>query len=267
VSSLPKPRAQSTNSASRCCAQNGGPPRLAPRRQQFRGVRKAVGDDVMIGIDPNTGWTLADALAAIDTIKPLGLGYIEQPIERRDLAGMAEIPPCGNGVPVMADEGVFTLQDAHALAQARACDAYCIKLYKWAASQCEENRGGRRIREHSHQLRRARGAVAARRRRQRAFLRGDPARAHDGRGRIHVRPERDGQRPLCPRATSKSKTGTSKCRAATASASRSTKHCSKKIRCRRKRSAVRHCRKPSPQKSKRMARWGKVVKDAGAKAN
>ena len=96
----------------------------------FAAVRKAVGDDVMIGIDPNTGWTLADALSAIEAIKPMGLGYIEQPIERRDLAGMAEIRRAANGVPVMADEGVFTLQDAHALAQARACDAFCIKLYK-----------------------------------------------------------------------------------------------------------------------------------------
>ncbi len=96
----------------------------------FAAVRKAIGDDVMIGIDPNTGWSLADALSAIAAIKPMGLGYIEQPIERRDLAGMAEIRRAANGVPVMADEGVFTLQDAHALALARACDAYCIKLYK-----------------------------------------------------------------------------------------------------------------------------------------
>jgi L-alanine-DL-glutamate epimerase-like enolase superfamily enzyme len=98
--------------------------------ENFAAVRKAVGDDVMIGIDPNTGWSLADALSAIDAIKPMGLGYVEQPIERRDLAGMAEIRRAANGVPVMADEGVFTLQDAQALAQARACDAFCIKLYK-----------------------------------------------------------------------------------------------------------------------------------------
>jgi L-alanine-DL-glutamate epimerase-like enolase superfamily enzyme len=96
----------------------------------FATVRKAVGDDVMIGIDPNTGWTLADSLSAITELKPMGLGYIEQPIERRDLAGLAEIRRAADGVPVMADEGVFTLQDAHALAQARACDAFCIKLYK-----------------------------------------------------------------------------------------------------------------------------------------
>jgi L-alanine-DL-glutamate epimerase-like enolase superfamily enzyme len=96
----------------------------------FEAVRKAVGADVMIGIDPNTGWTLADALSAIHEIRKMGLGYIEQPIERRDLKGMAEIRRAAGGVPVMADEGIFTLQDAYALAQARACDAYCIKLYK-----------------------------------------------------------------------------------------------------------------------------------------
>ena len=98
--------------------------------RNFEAVRKAVGNDVMIGIDPNTGWTLADALSAIAEIRKMGLGYIEQPIERRDLKGMAEIRRAAGGVPVMADEGIFTLQDAYALAQARACDAYCIKLYK-----------------------------------------------------------------------------------------------------------------------------------------
>ena len=98
--------------------------------KNFEAVRKAVGPDVMIGIDPNAGWTLADALSAIAEIRKMDLGYIEQPIERRDLAGMAEIRRAADGVPVMADEGIFTLQDAYALAQARACDAYCIKLYK-----------------------------------------------------------------------------------------------------------------------------------------
>lgn len=96
----------------------------------FATVRKAVGDDVMIGIDPNTGWTLADTLTAVRELKAMGLGYIEQPIARRDLKGMAEIRRAADGVPVMADEGIFTIQDAYALAEARAVDAYCIKLYK-----------------------------------------------------------------------------------------------------------------------------------------
>ena len=71
--------------------------------ENFAAVRKAVGDDIMIGIDPNTGWTLADALSAIHEIRKMDLGYIEQPIERRDLKGMAEIRRAAGGVPVMAD--------------------------------------------------------------------------------------------------------------------------------------------------------------------
>lgn len=96
----------------------------------FAAVRKALGDEVMIGIDPNCGWTLGDSLLAIEAIKPMGLGYIEQPIARRDLHGMAEIRRAAGGIPVMADEGIFTIQDAMALAEARAVDVFCIKLYK-----------------------------------------------------------------------------------------------------------------------------------------
>jgi L-alanine-DL-glutamate epimerase-like enolase superfamily enzyme len=98
--------------------------------KHFAAVRKAVGDDVVIGIDPNTGWTLADSLSAIHAMRQYDLGYIEQPIERRDLAGMAEIRRQAMGIPVMADEALFTVQDAFALAEARAVDAFCIKLYK-----------------------------------------------------------------------------------------------------------------------------------------
>lgn len=96
----------------------------------FAAVRKALGNDLMIGIDPNCGWTLGDSLLAIEAIKPMGLGYIEQPIARRDLHGMAEIRRAAGGIPVMADEGLFTIQDAMALAEARAVDVFCIKLYK-----------------------------------------------------------------------------------------------------------------------------------------
>src|SRR4029079_15670268 len=42
----------------------------------FEAVRRAVGDDVMIGADPNTGWTLADALACVRELKKMDLGDI-----------------------------------------------------------------------------------------------------------------------------------------------------------------------------------------------
>lgn len=98
--------------------------------RHFEAVRRAVGDDVVIGIDPNTGWTLADAISAVHALRALGLGYIEQPVARRDLKGLADVRREAAGIPVMADESLFTLQDAYALAEARAVDAFCIKLYK-----------------------------------------------------------------------------------------------------------------------------------------
>ncbi len=98
--------------------------------KNFAAIRRAVGDGIVIGVDPNTGWTVFDAISAVHALREYDLGYIEQPIARRDLKGLAEIRREAAGVPVMADESLFTLQDAYALAEARAVDAFCIKLYK-----------------------------------------------------------------------------------------------------------------------------------------
>lgn len=96
----------------------------------FEAVRKALGDDIVLGVDPNTGWTVADTISAINGMFPMGLGYLEQPVDRRDIKGLAEIKAQSRGVPLMADESLFSIQDAIALADARAVDVFCIKLYK-----------------------------------------------------------------------------------------------------------------------------------------
>lgn len=96
----------------------------------FEAVRRAVGDDIVIGVDPNTGWTIPQTISAMAGMRPFDLGYMEQPVLRRDVGGMAEIRAKADGVPVMADESLFTIQDAAELAAARAVDVFCIKLYK-----------------------------------------------------------------------------------------------------------------------------------------
>jgi muconate cycloisomerase len=96
----------------------------------FEAVRKALGGDIVLGVDPNTGWTVADTISAINRMVPMGLGYLEQPVDRRDIRGLAEIRMQSRGVPLMADESLFSIQDAIALAEARAVDVFCIKLYK-----------------------------------------------------------------------------------------------------------------------------------------
>lgn len=96
----------------------------------FAAVRKAVGDGVMLGVDPNCAWTVDTTIAALRELAPYNVGYLEQPIARRDIDGLAEIRRQANGVPLLADESLFTAEDALELAKHRAVDGFCIKLYK-----------------------------------------------------------------------------------------------------------------------------------------
>jgi L-alanine-DL-glutamate epimerase-like enolase superfamily enzyme len=98
--------------------------------RNFTAIREAVGPDIVIGVDPNTGWTVGETIQAMRALAPLDLGYVEQPIDRRDIAGLARIRQAAEGVPIMADESLFTLADAYELAEAQAVDVLCIKLYK-----------------------------------------------------------------------------------------------------------------------------------------
>lgn len=112
------------------CLKAGGKGGWRRDVENFVTVRKAVGADVTIGMDPNEGWTVSEAIRAAHELAPHRLDYLEQPVKRQDIAGMAAIRRALAGVPLMADEGVMTLGDAWALAKAEAVDVFCIKLYK-----------------------------------------------------------------------------------------------------------------------------------------
>ncbi|HVY86955.1 MAG TPA: enolase C-terminal domain-like protein [Caulobacterales bacterium] len=96
----------------------------------FRAVREAVGADVMIGVDPNTGWSVAETVQALNAMREMDVGYCEQPIDRRDLRGLALIRAQAGGVSIMTDESLFTVRDAAEIAEAGAADVFCVKLYK-----------------------------------------------------------------------------------------------------------------------------------------
>ena len=112
------------------CLKAGGKGGWQRDVQNFITVRKALGPDVVIGVDPNEGWTVSETIRVARELAPHRMGYLEQPVKRQDIAGMAAIRRALDGVPLMADEGVMTLGDAHALARAEAVDAFCVKLYK-----------------------------------------------------------------------------------------------------------------------------------------
>lgn len=112
------------------CLKAGGRGGWRADVENFAAVRKAVGDDVVVGVDPNCGWSVPDAIRAVRAMETYGLGYVEQPTERHDLRGLRRVRDSAHGIPVMADEGVMTLADARALIAADAVDVFCVKLYK-----------------------------------------------------------------------------------------------------------------------------------------
>ena len=112
------------------CIKSGHPEGWPQDAEHFRLIREAVGAEVKIGMDPNTGWSVTDTLQALDALKEHRVDYLEQPVKRHDLAGMAAIRRAGTGVPLMADEACQSIHDAHAIIAADAADVLCIKLYK-----------------------------------------------------------------------------------------------------------------------------------------
>jgi L-alanine-DL-glutamate epimerase-like enolase superfamily enzyme len=112
------------------CIKAGHPKGWREDVDNFVAIRKAVGPDVTFGMDPNTGWTVAETLAALAALKDDRVDYIEQPVKRYDLKGMAAIRRAATGVPLMADEACGSVQEAAAIVAAEAADVLCIKLYK-----------------------------------------------------------------------------------------------------------------------------------------
>jgi L-alanine-DL-glutamate epimerase-like enolase superfamily enzyme len=112
------------------CIKAGHPSGWRKDLDHLAAIRKEVGPDIVVGLDPNTGWTVADTIQALRAMAPYDVGYLEQPIDRNDLAGMAEVRRGANGVPIMADEALGSIHDAKRIIDARAADVLCIKLYK-----------------------------------------------------------------------------------------------------------------------------------------
>lgn len=99
--------------------------------ERVRRIREAVGPDVSLRVDANQGWDRPTALRAIRAMEPYGLDFVEQPVPRWDLEGLALVGK-SVGVPIMADESCFTAHDALAIARAGGVSILGLKVTKSA---------------------------------------------------------------------------------------------------------------------------------------
>ena len=86
-------------------------------------VREAAGPDIPIGIDANQGWDLATARRCLADMGDLL--FAEQPVPTTDPRDLARLRG-DTRIPIMADESVFTLQDARRLTELGACDILSV---------------------------------------------------------------------------------------------------------------------------------------------
>jgi len=99
--------------------------------ERVRRIREAVGPEVSLRVDANQGWDRATALRAIGLMEPYGLDFVEQPVPRWDLEGLAHVGRSVS-VPVMADESCFSPQDALAIVRRGGVSILGLKVTKSA---------------------------------------------------------------------------------------------------------------------------------------
>jgi len=94
-------------------------------------VRQAVGEKVLIRIDANQGWTPKEAVRVLSHMEEKGLSieFVEQPVKAHDFLGLKYVTERVS-IPVLADESVFSPEDAFTILQMRAADLINIKLMK-----------------------------------------------------------------------------------------------------------------------------------------
>ena len=92
-------------------------------------VREAVGPDYPLIADANQGWDIDTAVKYGLGVRSADLLFFEQPVKWWDIQGLAEVRRRVT-MPVSADEGVSTIQNAKDLVKVGACDYFSIKTSK-----------------------------------------------------------------------------------------------------------------------------------------
>jgi muconate cycloisomerase len=95
--------------------------------QRFLAVRRALGDDFPLEIDPNQAYSVKAAIHVARVLEGAGLANLEQPCAWWNLAGMARVTRASS-VPVTADESVMSPADVMTVARMQAADMVTIKL-------------------------------------------------------------------------------------------------------------------------------------------
>lgn len=98
---------------------------------RLEAIRNAVGPQIRIRIDANQAWKPKQAVMLLQQMQDKGLDIelVEQPVPAHDIIGLKYVTE-HSYIPVLADESVFSAEDALKILQMQAADLINIKLMK-----------------------------------------------------------------------------------------------------------------------------------------
>ena len=98
-------------------------------RKRLANIRKAVGAEPILRIDANQGWDGVTAVKNLTAFEEFDIEFCEQPCRAHDLQGMRYVSR-HTPIPVMADESLFSAQDALEIIRQDAAPYFNLKLSK-----------------------------------------------------------------------------------------------------------------------------------------
>ena len=108
---------------------------------RVRLLRSLLGSEADLRVDANCAWTDEQALVAIEALRRYRISAVEQPVAADDIHGLQRLTAtCPE--TIIVDESLRTVAEAQTLVDAKACDAFNIRV-----SKCGGLRASMRIAE------------------------------------------------------------------------------------------------------------------------
>ncbi|MFC1815463.1 mandelate racemase/muconate lactonizing enzyme family protein [Thermodesulfobacteriota bacterium] len=102
---------------------------VAEDLERIQVLRRAIGDDIWIGVDANGVYTPAQAIELSHGLEQYGVAFLEQPTHYADLDGLAQVTEA-SAVPIMADQCVSDAASALSLCKRQAAHIVSVKATK-----------------------------------------------------------------------------------------------------------------------------------------
>lgn len=101
-------------------------PQLRQTVELVAAIRSALGPAIHLRLDANESWDFELARSILSACERWAIQYVEQPLPRSDLAGMAALRRAVS-VPIAADEVLSDLESARQVLAAEAAEIFVIK--------------------------------------------------------------------------------------------------------------------------------------------